>query len=150
MDKSKFWPIGIALVLVFMIVNTIIFIFYLQEVNFDLVTDNYYQEGLVYQKRIDRINNSNALSEKVQVKIGPEKTLLIDFPAEIIPEQISGKVIFFRPDSRSLDDSVEVDADSNGIQAIDLNGYRKGNWKIQLFWNNDSTYFYDEKSININ
>ena len=147
MNKSKMWPLGITVVLVLMIVNTIIFIFYLQDVNFDLVADDYYQEGLAYQERIDRINNSNRLSEKVQIKLKTASVLEINFPKSLNLEEIQGNIVFFRPDARELDQTFSVVLDSTGIQELEVSDFKRGNWKVKLLWNDDSKSYYDEVAI---
>jgi hypothetical protein len=149
MNKDKLWPLGITLFLIGMVVGTIIFVIFVTDLHFDLVEVDYYQQGLAYQQRIDRINNSNALSEKVKIQIAAADTLMIDFPDEINHKIIEGQVVFFRPDDRSKDDTLTVVTDSTGRQAINLRGYKKGNWKIQLFWNTDSVDYYDEASVYI-
>ena len=141
------WPLGITVVLVLMIVNTIIFIFYLQDVNFDLVTDDYYQEGLAYQERIDRINNSNRLSEKVQIKLKTASVLEINFPKSLNLEEIQGNIVFFRPDARELDQTFSVALDSMGIQELEVSDFKRGNWKVKLLWNDNSKNYYDEVAI---
>lgn len=149
MNKDKLWPLGITLFLVVMVVGTIIFVVFVTDLHFDLVEDDYYQQGLAYQQRIDRINNSNTLSEKVKIQVVSADTLLVDFPDDLNPATIKGQVAFFRPDNRILDDTLAIATDSLGRQAINLRNYKKGNWKIQLFWNTDSVDYYDEASVYI-
>lgn len=147
MDKNKIWPVSLTIILTLLIVSSIIFVFFTRELSYELVTEEYYQEGLNYQDQIDRLNNTKKLERSVIIQIMENNQLLFFFPAQFPAEELNGTVEFFRPDDKNLDFKTEIQVDQGHRQVYDASQLRKGNWKVKVYWNHKSKRFYDEAKI---
>lgn len=107
--------------------------------NIDLVSENYYERELKYQDRIDMINRTNQLSEKLSVE-NTSGAVKIKYPFG--KEHISGKINFYRAMDKKKDFSMDINKNENGEQNITTEKMDKGNWKIEILWKvNDKEYF---------
>ena len=62
----------------------------------ELVSPDYYDRELVFQNKIDEMNNANALSERVS-HIITDNAFVIQFPTQFKGSTLNGDVLFFRP-----------------------------------------------------
>jgi len=147
MNKNNIWPVGLTIFLTFMVVSSLIFVYYTTQLSFDLVTEEYYQEGLAYQEQINRINNSGGLSEQLSISLLGKNHLALQFPDSIPALKIGGTTMFFRPDNGTLDFNTAIKVDSTRKQIIDVSGMKKGNWKVKVFWTDGSLEYYNEAPV---
>lgn len=112
----------------------------------ELVSDDYYDKELVFQTKIDEMNNANALSGKVDHSI-EDNVFVIHFPAEFKGLAVSGNVLFFRPSDSSKDLKTEIKLDADLNQKIDLKTLSKGMYKMQVSWSVDNTPYFSEETI---
>jgi len=109
--------------------------------NIDLVSENYYEKELKYQDRIDMINRTNSLQEKLTIE-NVSNTIHLKFPESYNKENITGKVIFYRAMDKKKDFNVDINRNNEGIQSIPAENLDKGNWKVEVLWKmNDKEYF---------
>ena len=114
----------------------------------DLVVKNYYEKGVKYQERIDRINRTNALAEKVSFEF-TGKGLLIKLPEIFAPEKIEGEVLFYRPSNAKEDLKIPLAPDNSGTMFISTARLEKGFWKAELNWSADGKDYLKETSFTI-
>lgn len=104
MFKKFTWAHGIIIALgAFMIfILYLIFVFPMGKQNAEMVSDNYYEEELLYQDVIDAKKNASQLSSLPEFISGKEG-ITIKFPQEAMPSD--GKVDFhlFRTEDSNLD-----------------------------------------------
>ncbi len=149
MAKQISWGTGIviAIILFFILNGIVLYIAFGQKV--DLVTDNYYEKELIYQKEIDKQNNSNVLS--VPVKIEYEGNLLsISFPSGLNLSGVSGKIHLYRPSDSSKDKYYKLEIDPAGRQVIALNNFEKGLWRVVADWTLEGKDYLEKTDIFIN
>lgn len=99
-----------------------------QEKN-DLVTENYYDEAVKYQDRIDE--NTNAMNASSQLSIDFDKesmSLLLNVTGS--EKALSGKLAFYKPDKASNDFNLNFQTDFSGQQSIPLNKLAHGYWRV--------------------
>lgn len=136
------WGIGIFYVSFMAIILGVVFYstFHKQ----DLVVDNYYEEDLAYQEQIDKLNRTKALPEKVKMLYKKDE-LTVEIPASLKDQISSGKVKFFRPSDKALDQEMDLEINKEQM-IIDVKDFTKGYWKVQVDWiMNDSSYFVENK-----
>lgn len=112
----------------------------------DLVTDNYYEKTLIYQKQIDKLNNTMSLMKKIKIEypdIEENSYLNITYP--IKPDK--GEIVFYRPSDASSDFSIDVSADECLLQKIDLKHVKKGLWKLKFEWSSSGVEYFQEEVI---
>ena len=140
------WGTGITIfMLIYMagIVSVVIFAFQ-QDVN--LVTEDYYQQELVYEDQITRIKNTEALPEKPTLELVKEADAVrLTFPTDLEPEE--GTVLFFRPSDFTKDRKYKLDLNNQQTQAFDFSTMDSGMWKVKLQWELGQNSYYQEYTI---
>lgn len=140
---------GIILAIVVPIVLLLAFVLFSSKNTFRLVERDYYQKTLTYQSQIDRETRANQLSQKVNI-YNDDQEVVLQFPSILLPEDINGKITFFRPSDLNLDFSVQIDLNQNGLQSISSAELQHGAWIVKVFWDNQQDEYYAEKRIFIN
>lgn len=115
----------------------------------DLVAEDYYEQELKYQDKIDR--KANVFEEGLKPKLYvTEASLNIEFPDSILNEVIDdGKVEFFRPSDAAKDVTVTFDelADEKELR-VPLQILSKGKYLAKVSWKSgDKEYFYEQNVI---
>jgi len=140
------WGTGIFIVLTVFILAVIVFYLFITNLDINLVEDNYYEKELVYQEKIDKLENTSLLPGKIKVSKEPG-TLIIQFPAlenGISPE---GTVWFYRPSDPEKDFTLPLQLNDSLSQAFDITKLDKGRWLLKLDWKMGGKEYYFEESI---
>ncbi|MDR2204935.1 MAG: FixH family protein [Flavobacteriaceae bacterium] len=148
MFKKFNWGHGIALALgLFVIYILTLIILFPMEKNSQVISDNYYEDELLYQRVIDAKNNADALPEKPEYKQTSEE-IEITFPQSVNPE--SGKTNFYlyRTNDSNLDIKKDVVLDEKKSFQIPGKVLRPGSYTLKLMWKeNDKSYQIDYSLI---
>lgn len=140
------WGWGIAIFYSGFLVLAIGSAIYTSTLDYFLVSENYYQEGLDYQQQIDKVKRTKELAEWVSWNYVPAAQLVqFSFPAELS----AGKIVFYRPSNSNLDRYVKIEMDDRRQQLINVRNWQKGNWKIKVNWEMNGELYYNEGSIDI-
>ena len=126
------------------VIATIGMIVFTTTINNDKVIENYYEEELKYQDKINMIKRTNDLPEKPDISQDSNfvRILMPDFMKS---KSVSGNILFYRPNSKAMDISIPLVTDSSGVQVIPTSNLARGNWKIELaFALNEIKYFQEE------
>jgi len=112
--------------------------------DFDLVSDDYYEEEIAYQGRIDQMTNASEDHQKVKVfNTADAVQLTFSSPVQDV------KIHFFRPSDDTMDFKVELAAvDSNFNVALDR--FSKGKYLIKVEWKNSGKTYFQEQMLLIN
>jgi hypothetical protein len=148
--KVKFsWGTGIFIFIVlFLLANAVVIFLSFQERN-DLVTEEYYPQGLEYQKQIDRFANSKALLSKIEISEDKD-VLVITYPEALKGKGVKGRVVFFRPSDERADYSDSIMFDSAMVQRIPLQKMIKGKYIAKFFWTMEEKEYAYETRVRIN
>lgn len=114
----------------------------------DLVVPDYYEEELKFQRKIEKINNTKSLQSPLRWEVY-KNTVNIIFPHEFANEHISGQITFFRPSDSRQDKIINLQPSKNNIHTVDISGFKKGLYNLQIDWNYKQTEYYNEGVINI-
>jgi hypothetical protein len=145
--KMKFnWGTGIFLVLTFFILALIAFFIFINNLDINLVEGNYYEKELVYQERIDKINNTSSLPGKIKVVQEPDM-IIIQFPQLDTTIAPIGSLMFYRPSDPEKDFSVPLQLNDSSRQVFDIKGLDKGKWVIKLDWEMGGKEYYYEEGV---
>lgn len=133
--------IGFVLMIVFLIVRT-------SMQNVDLVSEDYYQQELEYQ---DRINQSTA---EQQLTVHPQVAVLDGSVAIIFPDSLAdlgliGSAFFYRSSDASKDVTIELKPDTSGMQSISTDVFVEGHYGVQLTWTSLGQVYYYESQLYI-
>ena len=132
--KKFTWGHGIALALACFIgfILYLIFIFPIGKQTSDLVSDNYYQDELEYQKVIDAKKNAAKLENQPTYQVTSEG-IQITFPKDAKPDGNKANFILFRTDDSNLDVKKEVTISQNYF-IIPKKVIAKGSYTLKLKW----------------
>ena len=145
--KIKFnWGTGIFIVLALFFIAIILFYLYITNLDIHLVEDNYYEKELVFQERIDKLNNTLSLTGKITVINEPGRLTLSFPPLEkgFIPE---GTVWFYRPSDPDKDFKIPIHLNDSLQQSFDVSKINPGKWMIKLDWKMGGKEYYFEETV---
>jgi hypothetical protein len=107
--------------------------------DFDLVADDYYEQEIAFQGRIDQLTNAAEDNQKVVI-INTANTIQLVF-ANLV---LDAKIHFFRPSDDTMDFKLEearVDSQMN----VSLDRFSKGKYLVKVEWKaNGKTYFQED------
>jgi hypothetical protein len=148
--KIKFnWGTGIFIFIALFLLANVFVIYKSLQQKYDLVDQEYYPQGLEYQKQIDRFANANSLTGRITISETTDE-LLIAYPNEFKGKEIRGKVIFFRPSDENADFSDSIKFDSTLIQRIPIKKKLSGKYIAKFFWEMDGKEFAHESRFRLN
>jgi len=113
--------------------------------HFDLVSKDYYEEEIAYQKVIDAGKNQSALSQPLGVHAN-QKSVVIDFPEEFKGKALSGTVTFYAPVNSEWDRNFKIESQNNCF-TIDRNSLNNTRYTIKISCTVDGKNFYQESDI---
>ncbi len=132
---NKFnWGTGIFLFYSAFVFFMLSLVFMSMQQDIQLVTENYYTEGIDFQKKINQQTNVAALKEKPTIKQFENGTIEIKFPtSNSKTDKINGKIAFFRPSDKDLDFSLPIRLTETNNQLI-TKKIKQGLWRIKMSW----------------
>ncbi|AFL96933.1 FixH family protein [Ornithobacterium rhinotracheale] len=144
MAKFNFtWGHGVILALVGFMAFILSLIF-LADTPGDLVSENYYEHSLNYQKEtIEAEKNTNALAHKPEVKLQANGINIV-FPEEIQPSE--GSVLLMRG-AYAKDDVKDTLRLRNQQQLIPAAKLQKGEYDMELRWKSNGDFYLIKKRI---
>ncbi|MBK8339727.1 MAG: FixH family protein [Flavobacteriales bacterium] len=111
-----------------------------------LVTEQYYEEELKYQERIDNSERANALTRAVRIEVNGQGVRL-SFPEEMHDRAIHGELTLLRPNDPIADRHVTITPDGSGVfETVDL-GLLSGRYNALLEWSVDGVAYYTEEKL---
>lgn len=116
--------------------------------DFDLVSNDYYNEELKYQDIIDAGKNQSRLSAPVQID-ATVSTTTFHFPAEFDNTKMKGTAHFYSAVNQKWDKLYSIEI-VNGNSIIYTNDLKPASYLVKLHWTNNDLPYYQETSIDIN
>ena len=111
-----------------------------------LVSKDYYQEELVYEDQIQRLNNVAALKEKPVISV-------VDHMVQVEFSQFNtiehAELEIFCPSNASMDRKFLVKSSDQPVQFFQLDPLQKGMHRAKLQWEMNGKEFYLEEVIYI-
>jgi nitrogen fixation protein FixH len=140
------WGYKIAAVYLMFVAGILFLVFKANKENFDLVTDNYYEEELKFQNVIDQKQRASALSALPEVAY-ENGEVSIQFPQEFAQKEVKGEVFLYRPSDAKKD--IHKSFTLNGTHVkLALPTINSGLYDIKLSWQADGqTYFHELKKF---
>jgi hypothetical protein len=140
------WGTGIFIVIALFFVAVIAFYIYINQLDINLVENNYYEKELAYQERIDKIDNTSSLAGKISLAQEPG-AMIIRFPGiekELKPE---GTVLFYRPSDPKKDFTIPLQLNDSLEQTVNVSAIDPGKWTIKIDWKMGGKDYYFEEGI---
>jgi hypothetical protein len=150
-QKKSLWPLALVSVFSMFIVAILIFVVFSHYNTIDLVSSDYYEQGIEYQQQIERIKRSRQDVYKLMLEyVSTEQVLTIHFPDSLHTGAIEGTIVLFRPADAGQDKKIPLLIGRDHQQTIQMHNLAKGLWRIKIFWQKDSTEYYQEETVIIN
>ena len=147
MKKINFnWGTGILITIIVFMIITLGSVFTFMNEKVDLVTENYYEKELKYQRQIDKLNRTHELRMEVDIQLS-NTGIVLTFPDSIDTGKIIGNVFLYRPSDSKYDGKLPVQINENGQMIISTAKLIKGFWKVKVEWSVDSDSFFSESSL---
>ena len=147
-DHNKSWPYGIALFYGLFVLAMLGAWYFSTFHTPDMVEDNYYEQSIRYQEKIDQMNNARSLEKEPLLTFETaRRRFIVKMPASFTGKSINGTILFFRPSDSKLDFRVDLSLDENLEQVVDLPNIYPGRWEVRLSWSDGNTRYYLEKII---
>ena len=136
------WNWGTKIVIAFVIFCGLMIFMVVKsfEQDFHLVTEDYYQQELRYQEKIDQIANARLIDYKPELQGTPEE-VSVSFELSTPP---TGSIHFYRPDNYRLDKIFEITDNKTTISKSDL---AKGRYIVKINWEHEETKYYVEQEV---
>lgn len=145
--KFRFhWGWGIATFMVLFFLSIVVRIVISSNIEVDLIEKDYYHKELNYETDIQRVKNTNALSEKITLKRTAD-SLVFKFPDIIKNKQVTGKILFYCPSKTNRDQAFEIHTDSLLRQIFLTRILSENYYKIKINWDIGTTGYYQEFDV---
>ncbi len=115
-----------------------------QDIN--LVSKNYYQEELVYQQQIERLNNTNRLEEKPTMTVAGS---VLEIQFNQFNDLKQGELKLFRPSDVRFDKLFILQTSSERAQRFDVSSLPKGMYRAKMKWSMKGKDYFIENIINL-
>jgi nitrogen fixation protein FixH len=139
------WGYSIAIVYTLFALSMILFAIKASKQHYDLVNDNYYEQAVNYQTKIDAENNASSSSSKLIVNYLHENHSIEISTSD--NKAMNGTLKFYKPDKASDDFAIDFKTDESGKQLIPLKKLAYGNWKVSVSWTMNGKDCYEEKKL---
>lgn len=141
------WGTGIAAVYVSFAAATIAFAVFAMGQRVELVSADYYQRALDYDRRMAAVANAAAHRDAVRIDASPDGRTLTLIWVDHRPDTDAGAVTLYRASDATFDRMIAVAPDHRGRQTISLAGLPPGRWLVQVLWRASGCEFYIEQAV---
>ena len=144
--KNISWGTRIAILYISFIGLVVFMVVMSVRQKIDLVSDDYYNQELAFQDKLNKMKNAETLTTTITHKI-TSSDIELQFQPEFKNKKLTGEILFFRPSDSSKDFKTEVTVNENAQQKIQLNHLSKGMYKMQITWKDETTPYFAEETI---
>jgi len=149
--SGKLWLWGTIMTLVLFSAFFIGFAIWTFQTDVELVYDNYYEKDVVFEEQIRRVERTEALPVKPELKYERSReSLMIHFPTQMNHLEPTGSILLFRPSDLNLDRLFTLNLSGDTLQTISLPELLPGLWRIKLNWTSSSVEYYLEEMLVVN
>jgi len=139
------WGYKILSVYIVFVLGILFLVYRSSSQNQDLVVQDYYEQELKFQKRIDETERANALSGEVKYEI-KEKEITVRFPQEMRGKQLDAHVLLYCTADKSKDIQKDLSS-SDALINVPLPAGNKGLHELKISWTANGTSYYWEHKI---
>ena len=115
--------------------------------HFDLVSKNYYEDEIAYQKVLDAGKNQSQLSQPLLIHAN-ERSVIIDFPEEFKNKLLTGTIHFYSPVNSEWDRTFKINADNNCV-TISRNDLRNTRYTTKITCSVNGKSYYQESELSL-
>lgn len=114
----------------------------------DLVSKDYYNDEIEYQKVIDAGKNQSELSAPLVIRAN-DAEVYVDFPEEFKDKVLTGEIYFYSPVNNKWDSKIALVAEKNSM-TIDRRKLQNTRYTMKINWEAEGKKYYQETELNLN
>ncbi|HEU5070508.1 MAG TPA: FixH family protein [Verrucomicrobiae bacterium] len=143
------WPVSLIAFFSVAICSAVAFVIFCNRHKVDLVAADYYEQEVHYQDQLDRVHRAASLQAAATVRYDEAaRRITVSLPASHRGAALKGWIQLYRPSSAKLDQTLPLQLDAQGTQAIDAAQLSTGLWHVRMSWKTGGAdYYYDQKVI---
>lgn len=139
------WGKGIVIAIVLFISYIMFMVVTMIRTSNDLVEENYYEEGVKFEQKIQAIKNSKAIKDDIKISVD-NQFLSIEFPEIVrMDSVVNGVIHLYRPENGKLDKHFSFSKDAGNTQLISKEKIEEGYYNLLLSWKTADSEFYVDK-----
>ena len=142
------WGYKILLVYAVFVIGIMFLVFKSSSQKVDLVTTDYYDKELVYQQKIDAMNNVHQLSDTIKYHVN-NSNLTIIFPKDFLGKKVEGLAVLYCPSNEDNDVTKKFSLENLPLM-VPVHTTGRKEYELQLSWKANGTSYYFEKKFFIN
>ena len=142
------WGAGIAILYMGFVVMILLLVGMSASQKIDLVTDQYYEEELRFQDKINKTNHAKALTDPLVWEV-TEQGIRINYPESFSENNLAGTVKLYCPSDNTKDKTFPVKSISH-TQLIAASDLDSGRYYLQIDWQNGKETYWNEGVVVIN
>ncbi len=113
-----------------------------------LVVEDYYAKDLAYQTTFDKLANSIALKNPLQIDYQKGlQQIQLTFPKT--DKAVTGSILLYRASDKKADVLLPIRIDAQNNMVINAATLKTGRWKIEVDWIANGTPYLNRKTIEI-
>ena len=136
------WGAGIALLYAGFVVMILLLVGMSASQKIDLVTDQYYEDELRFQDKINKINLAKTLTDPLTWQV-EEQGIKIHYPKEFSDNTLTGNIKLYCPSDNTKDRTFIIKS-QKGNQLIAASDLKSGRYYLQIDWKNDKKAYWNE------
>lgn len=138
------WGVGVFILYSAFVILILFLVFKSFNTKVDLVTEDYYQQELKFQDKIDQKRNTAGLEQGLKHEVSGS-TIFLTFPPG--HQSATGTVMVYRPSNKAYDKVFDIKPDENSKMIIAMENSPIGLYKLKVDWSNKDTAYYVEEDI---
>jgi len=174
---KNLWPWAIILVFIIFISGTISLVVMACSQKADLVSSDYYEQEIKFQRHLDQLDQTHRLAKDASVTYDSGSRLIrialpvtqqslnrnLNHPAVpgapvsfmgdsrtgVSSAPITGHIQLYRPSAAGLDRQLKLETDLEGVQFLDAASLQRGLWKVRVSWTAENTEYFLDQSIKV-
>ncbi len=146
--KKLHWGNGIFIAVTLFIIGTLSMVSYFISLDFYLVNNDHYEDGVAYQETIDSKERTANLEQPVVILFDEERVALkILFSDEVVKKATDGYINLYRPNDSSKDRNLAIQFDAGSTHVIPMERMDKGKWILTIRWKMDDLDYQEEEVV---
>ena len=117
-------------------------------VNYELVSKEYYKDELRYQDVIDAVKRANALSSGVQMN-QDNANIVVQLPKEMLNEKVKGEIWFYCASNEKKDRHISLELNNSAQQQISKKILMPGSYSVRFDWEAHNLHYHSEEPLTI-
>lgn len=147
-NSRNLWPLSIVIALGLFAAGMLALIVIASSQKVDLVSADYYEQEIQFQRQLDRLNRTAPFGNDVKVAYdATTRRITILLPAEHVSPDTAGRIHLYRPSTTGMDRELALELDAAGGQSVDAAALLPGLWKVRVQWTARNQEYFADRSV---